>query len=143
MLMKKSQEQEEGRKEEVTEKRLALACAKREKCVAKSVAKSASKKRMLSPRSSPTQRSNTEIEERINEANNRREIFLTNRAEKACRSPKTTNSKSPKVKKALFAGLSPKQNDSSREPVSPRIKASRLEEFKVCHFISGWIVCPC
>ena len=118
--MNKSKELEDIQSLAEIEKRLAVASASRKN---NPIAKSSSKKRMLSPRSSPTDKS--EIEARINQANWRREIYLTNKVEKA----KNINS-STKINKALFAAVSPKQSiedsprDSPRE--QQRIKASRL-----------------
>ena len=113
------------------EKKLAAASASRENNL---VAKSSTKKRMLSPRSSPSDKK--EIEARINEANLRREIYLTSKVEKA----KNGKSSSPKINKALFTAVSPmrggENNSSSRERISPRIKAARLEEFAVrCNYM--------
>mmetsp|Transcript_10088 Transcript_10088/g.22525 ORF Transcript_10088/g.22525 Transcript_10088/m.22525 type:complete len:601 (+) Transcript_10088:54-1856(+) len=103
------------------ENRLAAASASREIYL---IAKSSSKKRALSPRSSPT--GNHELEARIDAANLRREIYLTNKVGKP-----NKNSNSPKINKALFAAVSPKQSEGSpMEHVSPRIKAARLEEFQ-------------
>eukprot|EP00579_Thalassiosira_antarctica_P014290 CAMPEP_0201936416 /NCGR_PEP_ID=MMETSP0903-20130614/37451_1 /ASSEMBLY_ACC=CAM_ASM_000552 /TAXON_ID=420261 /ORGANISM="Thalassiosira antarctica, Strain CCMP982" /LENGTH=598 /DNA_ID=CAMNT_0048477103 /DNA_START=27 /DNA_END=1823 /DNA_ORIENTATION=+ len=114
--MNKSKELEDIQSLAEIEKRLAVASASRKNNL---IAKSSSKKRMLSPRSSSTDKS--EIEARINQANWRREIYLTNKVEKA----KKINS-SPKINKALFVAVSPKQSieDSPRE--QQRIKASRL-----------------
>ena len=105
------------------QKRLDVASVNRENNL---VAKSSSKKRMLSPRTSPTNKN--EIEARINSANLRREICLATKAEKA------KKGKDSPVKKTLFASVSPKQIavGRSREARMPRIKAQRLEEFKVC-----------
>ena len=117
--MIKSEDSRTERREVEIEKRLNAASAKRENIF---ISKSASKKRTLSPRPSPTNKP-----DRIDHANSRREIFLSSRVEKA------KNSKnSPKVNKTLFAALSPKRKESPLR-ASSRIKAARLGESKVIH----------
>ena len=68
----------------------------------------------------------------IDSARTRREIYLTSKVEKA----KNTRITPPKkINKELFAATTPKQaseDDPSTPRLSPRIKAARLEEFKVC-----------
>ena len=127
--MLKINEIEEMRRLAEIEKKLATASTNRENnLIAKST--SSAKKRVLTPRSSSPS-SNT-IEEKIVAAQNRREIYLTSKVEKA----KNTRITPPKINKALFAAVSPKQgneNDTDTSPnVSPRIKAARLDEFHVC-----------
>ena len=127
--MLKNNELEEMRRLAEIEKKLATASTNRENnLIAKST--SSAKKRVLTPRSSSPS-SNT-IEEKIVAAQNRREIYLTNKVEKA----KNTRITPPKINKALFAAVSPKhgnENDTDTSPnVSPRIKAARLDEFHVC-----------
>ena len=127
--MLKNNELEEMRRLAEIEKKLATASTNRENnLIAKST--SSAKKRVLTPRSSSPS-SNT-IEEKIVAAQNRREIYLTNKVEKA----KNTRITPPKINKALFAAVSPKQGDEhdpdTSPNVSPRIKAARLDEFHVC-----------
>ena len=127
--MLKNNELEEMRRLAEIEKKLSTASTNRENnLIAKST--SSAKKRVLTPRSSSPS-SNT-IEEKIVAAQNRREIYLTNKVEKA----KNTRITPPKINKALFAAVSPKhgnENDTDTSPnVSPRIKAARLDEFHVC-----------
>ena len=131
--MLKNNELEEMRRLAEIEKKLATASTNRENnLIAKST--SSAKKRVLTPRSSSPS-SNT-IEEKIVAAQNRREIYLTNKVEKA----KNTRITPPKINKALFAAVSPKhgnENDTDTSPnVSPRIKAARLDEFHVCYVSS-------
>ena len=158
--MLKTNELSEMRRMNEIEQRLATATANREQnLIAKS---SASKKRILTPRGSPT--SKTQIEEKasvalccvvwfdvscewwylipifllhsqqsqIDSARSRREIYLTSKVEKA----KNTRITPPKkINKELFAATTPKQaseDDPSTPRLSPRIKAARLEEFQVC-----------
>ena len=126
--MLKNNELDEMRRLAEIEKKLATASTNRENnLIAKST--SSAKKRVLTPRSS-SPLSNT-IEEKIVAAQNRREIYLTNKVEKA----KNTRITPPKINKALFAAVSPKQgNEHDSSPiVSPRIKAARLDEFHVCY----------
>ena len=122
--MIKDQERHETQSLAEIEKRIAAANANRENnLIAKG---SSTKKRMLSPRSSP---SANEIEARINAANFRREIYLTSKVEKA------KTKRSPRINKTLFASISPNSDDASSvssQGLSPRIKAARLEEFEVC-----------
>ena len=127
--MLKNNELDEMRRLAEIEKKLATASTNRENnLIAKST--SSAKKRVLTPRSSSPS-SNT-IEEKIVAAQNRREIYLTNKVEKA----KNTRITPPKINKALFAAVSPKQGNEhehdSSPNVSPRIKAARLDEFHVC-----------
>ena len=156
--MLKSNELSEMRRMNEIEHRLATATTNREhNLIAKS---SASRKRILTPRDSPT--SKTQIEEKarvvalccvvivyvdlsflsffytssnksqIDSARSRREIYLTSKVEKA----KNTRITPPKkINKELFAATTPKQaseDDPSTPRLSPRIKAARLEEFQVC-----------
>jgi len=120
--MNKNQELQELQNLVEIEKKLAVASASRKKNL---VTKSSTKKRMLSPRLLPADKN--EIEARINQANLRREIYLTDKVEKA-----KHNKNTPKIKKALFASVSP-VSPKRRADESPkerqRIKASRLEEF--------------
>lgn len=71
--------------------------------VEKSV-KSSTKKRMLSPKESPS--SQREIEHRLELAASRRELFLLSRAEKASRSSPASS----KSNRNLFAAVSPRTN---------------------------------
>lgn len=131
--MIKDQERHETQSLAEIEKRIAAANANRENnLIAKG---SSTKKRMLSPRSSP---SSNEIEARINAANFRREIYLTSKVEKA------KTKRSPRINKTLFASISPNSDDASSvssQGLSPRIKAARLEEFEVC-CIAFTVGCP-
>ena len=130
--MIKDQERHETQSLAEIEKRIAAANANRENnLIAKG---SSTKKRMLSPRSSP---SSNEIEARINAANFRREIYLTSKVEKA------KTKRSPRINKTLFASISPNSDDASSvssQGLSPRIKAARLEEFEVCCI--AFVGCP-
>ena len=127
----KRREQEETKKFGEIEQKLKLAAVNREML---SKTKSASKKRplSLSPRVSPTDKN--AIETKIDQANMRREIYLSKKVEKA----KSNGSSSPKINKALFASVSPMRKNSPGDS-SPRIKAARLEEFHV----SENQYCPC
>ena len=121
VLLKKNQ-QEENKRFLQSEQKLATAASNRKANLA---AKSSSKKRMLSPRSSPTDK--TELEDRINQAAERRELYLTSKVEKA------KGGKESPVKKALFTSVSPMRtgNLRPRDRVrdSPRVKAARLAAF--------------
>ena len=131
---------EEMRKALEIEQKIATATANRKQnLIAKASsssasASSASKKRMLTPRGSPTSKS--EIEEKLVAAQNRREIYLSNKVDKA-KSTRVTPKPKIKINKTLFSSVSPSgsasvvsSNDGSAI-VSPRIKAARLEEYQV------------
>ena len=101
------------------EQKIASASAKRDQQLG---LRSTSKKRQLSPSSSP--RDKAEIEARIEAANTRREQFLAAKVEKA--------QKSPRITRTLFSAVSPSPGiHGSGENLSPRMKAARLEEFEV------------
>ena len=126
---------EEMRKALEIEQKIATATANREQNLIAKVtsASSASKKRMLTPRGSPTSKS--EIEEKLVAAQNRREIYLSNKVDKA---KNTRVTPKPKINKTLFSSVSPSgssasvvSSDDGSAIVSPRIKAARLEDFQV------------
>ena len=132
---------EEMRKALEIEQKIATATANRKQnLIAKASsasASSASKKRMLTPRGSPTSKS--EIEEKLVAAQNRREIYLSNKVDKAKNTSSTRVTPKPKIKinKTLFSSISPSgsasvvSSDDGSAIVSPRIKAARLEEYQV------------
>ena len=128
---------EEMRKALEIEQKIATATANRKQNLiakASSSASSASKKRMLTPRGSPTSKS--EIEEKLVAAQNRREIYLSNKVDKA-KSNRVTPKPKIKINKTLFSSVSPSgsasvvSSDDGSAIVSPRIKAARLEEYQV------------
>ena len=131
---------EEMRKALEIEQKIATATANRKQnLIAKASsssasASSASKKRMLTPRGSPTSKS--EIEEKLVAAQNRREIYLSNKVDKA-KSTRVTPKPKIKINKTLFSSVSPSgsasvvSSDDGSAIVSPRIKAARLEEYQV------------
>lgn len=104
------------------EHKIASANAKRQEKLAE-VAKSSSKKRLASPKPSPTK---CEIEARINEAARRREMFLLNKIDKATAS----SSKKLSPRADLFANTTPRLDDTDRRTSSPRMKAAKLEDIK-------------
>ncbi|KAL7485973.1 hypothetical protein ACHAW6_011593 [Cyclotella cf. meneghiniana] len=93
---------------------MAAAAAKRTEKLAEVVVRSSSKKRISSPRPSPTK---GEIDARINKAAARREMFLNHRVDKA-----TSSSSSKKItpRGDLFSKVTPRLE-------SPRNNAARLE----------------
>ncbi|KAL9187200.1 hypothetical protein ACHAXT_010920 [Thalassiosira profunda] len=100
------------------EQKIASASAKRDEQLG---LRSTSKKRQLSPSSSP--RDKAEIEARIEAANTRREQFLAAKVEKA--------QKSPRITRTLFSAVSPSPGiHGSGENLTSRMKAARLEEFE-------------
>ena len=130
---------EEMRKALEIEQKIATATANRKqnliaKASSSSSSSSASKKRMLTPRGSPTSKS--EIEEKLVAAQNRREIYLSNKVDKA-KSNRVTPKPKIKINKTLFSSVSPSgsasvvSSDDGSAIVSPRIKAARLEEYQV------------
>ena len=129
---------EEMRKALEIEQKISTATANRKQnLIAKSsssLSSSASKKRMLTPRGSPTSKS--EIEEKLVAAQNRREIYLSNKVDKA-KSTRVTPKPKIKINKTLFSSVSPSgsasvvSSDDGSAIVSPRIKAARLEEYQV------------
>ena len=142
---------EEMRKALEIEQKIATATANRKQNLiakassssASASALSASKKRMLTPRGSPTSKS--EIEEKLVAAQNRREIYLSNKVDKA-KSTRVTPKPKIKINKTLFSSVSPSgsasvvSSDDGSAIVSPRIKAARLEEYQVS-VCSGLNVC--
>jgi hypothetical protein len=97
--------------------KIANANAKRQQKITESVTKSSSKKRMCSPKPSPTK---GELEARINEAARRREMYILAKIDKAT----VSTSKKLSPRSDLFANTTPRLGD---ERTSPRIKAARLE----------------
>ena len=94
---------------------MAAASAKRAEKLTEAVFKSSSKKKISSPKSSPTK---GEIDARINEAAARREMFLNQRVDKASA---TSSSKKLTPRGDLFSKVTPRLE-------SPRIKAARLKD---------------
>jgi hypothetical protein len=109
------QELEEMQRYSEIEAKLAAAAAKRTEKLAEVLVKSSSKKRISSPRPSPTK---GEIDARINKAAARREMILNHRVDKA-----TASSSSKKItpRGDLFSKVTHRLE-------SPRIKAAHLED---------------
>jgi hypothetical protein len=99
------------------ENKIAAANAKRQQKLTEVVTKSSSKKRVCSPKPSPTK---MEIDARINEAARRREMYILTKIDKAT----VSASKKLSPRSDLFANTTPRLGD---ERTSPRIKAARLE----------------
>lgn len=99
--------------------RLAVASANREKELSK--LSSTSKKRVASPKPSPTK---SAIEARINKAASRREMYLLSRIDKA--SISTSKKLSPRSD--LFSKVTPRTGDEDRVTTSPRISGHRGNE---------------
>ena len=100
------------------ENKLASADAKRKEKLTEVATKSSSKKRVNSPKPSPTK---SEIDARINKAAARREMFLLTKIDKATAS--STKKLSPRCE--LFRSVTPRSDDNIKT-TSPRIKAARL-----------------
>jgi hypothetical protein len=98
--MNKSIELEELQRFIATEKRLSVASANRENQLSEK--SSSAKARLLSPQETPS--SNDGLEARIEQANLRREMFLTQKVEKA------KKYRTSPINKELFATVSPKQD---------------------------------
>ena len=98
--MNKNIELEELQRLIATEKRLSFASANREHQLSEKT--SSAKARLLSPQETPS--SNNDLEARIEQANLRREMFLTQKVEKA------KKYRTSPINKELFATVSPKQD---------------------------------
>jgi hypothetical protein len=98
-MMNKNIELEELQRFIATEKRLSVASTNRENKLSEK--SSSAKARLLSPQETPS--SNDDLEACIEQANQRREMYLTQKVEKA---KKYRNSP---INKELFATVSPKQ----------------------------------
>lgn len=98
--MNQAIELEEMQRLIATEKRLSVASANRENQLSEK--SSSAKARLLSPQETPS--SNDGLDARIEQANSRRELYLTQKVEKA------KKYRSSPINKELFAAASPKQD---------------------------------
>lgn len=106
-------EANELQKYEYIQNKLAVASAKRESEIANKL--STSKKRLASPRPSPTK---SAIEARINKAASRREMYLLSRIDKAT----SSTSKKLSPRSDLFSKVTPRAGDEdTRATTSPRM----------------------
>jgi len=128
-MMNKNIELEELQRFIATEKRLSVASANRENQLSEK--SSSAKARLLSPQETPS--SNDDLEARIEQANQRREMYLTQKVEKA---KKYRNSP---INKELFATVSPKQGSEDGSVGSPHAEVRyillllRYSKFSTSH----------